>query len=241
MINQCDVLEGAVDWGNIFLVRQMEGLKMRECNFSNSLRCFSSGRDYRTVREVPVFLLLLLLLLPPLLSVRADPYVRHYIHYLLDSSDLSALLYSISALDSAPKCEWGCLLEASRGEAGGVHLLAPCASALGILCATSLLTRPWVYGRWPWLKWWRLHSIASLSLHFSVPPLHWPDPGWWKVACELQRSVNSQNIELILTFPRKKTCSLMVTVQTGSYCPSKLAQPMFYFLMIQKRAFRISQ
>src|SRR5882724_2182921 len=33
-------------------------------------------------------------LLPPLLSVREDPYFRHYIQYLLASSDLSVMIHS---------------------------------------------------------------------------------------------------------------------------------------------------
>src|SRR5882724_8463112 len=67
------------------------------------------------------FLYFYIFLLPPLLSVRADPYVRHYIHYLLASRDLSAPLYSISALASAPKHEvrLPSLHETSKGEAGG--------------------------------------------------------------------------------------------------------------------------
>ena len=48
-----------------------------------------------------------IIFMPLLLSIRADPYVRHYILSLLASSDLSALLYSIFALASAPKHEVG--------------------------------------------------------------------------------------------------------------------------------------
>ena len=54
------------------------------------------------------FILYIFYFIPPLLSVGADPYVRHYIHYLLASSNVSALLYcSISELASAPKRKVG--------------------------------------------------------------------------------------------------------------------------------------